>query len=379
MNKKAAIQSLQNIANYLDNSNLHTQADSITSVMTKIAQGSNFYFSDFGDGARTEIEPSTPPILKDIPSQNIELENPKITDIKTEEIKVGNETISIPSKLLSKGTMKFGDQLYRLYYDKNKKEFYYLSADGKKGVPLDANGEVKEVRNKKRDWWKQIGMRRLFGDWKLPNLNKSIAVEPYLRKKVIPEISRAVRPLGNALRDNVTRPVTDILGAAGDELGIKSPSRDDPHMADAKFNLGNSDNRETVPSKVPNTGDKVNTEIKTQEPSGPKPVEPPKTDGAKDVVKSRGSELKDITTANDLLFWSMSVSLGKPYGPGLAKDVIEKPEYYYNRQNMSKIVGLIVKLAESPSVAKINSRIKGLRSEAINMLYAKIRDTEKVK
>ena len=52
---------------------------------------------------------------------------------------------------------------------------------------------------------------------------------------------------------------------------------------------------------------------------------------------------------------------------------------YYNRKNMSKIVGLIVKLAESATVAKINPKIKEFRRGAIDMLYAKIRDTEKVK
>jgi hypothetical protein len=64
---------------------------------------------------------------------------------------------------------------------------------------------------------------------------------------------------------------------------------------------------------------------------------------------------------------------------GLAKDVRSKPEYYYNRKNMSKIVGLIVRLAESATVAKINPNIKGFRRGAIDMLYAKIRETEKVK
>ena len=378
MNKKATVQKLQIIANYLDNKNLHLQADTITKVMTKIAQ--NYYFSEFGDEEKAETGPDTPPIIKEETSNTDDI--PKLADLTPTQINLGGEIVNLPPGLETKGKMRFGDQLYSLYYDKNKKEFYYLSADGKKGVPLDSNGKVKEVRSKRRDWWKQIGMRSLFGDWRLPNLSKSIPVEPYLRKKGIPEISRAVRPLGNAIRDNVTRPVTDILGAAGDELGIKSPGRDDPYMADAKFNLGNSDNRETVPNKVPNTGDRVETDIKFQDPVNNEPVKPADTqsnDGASDIAKSKGSELKDINSPNDLLFWCMSTSLGIPYGPGLATDVRQKPEYYYNRKNMSKIVDMIVKLAESPSVAKINPRIKGYRRDAIQKLYEKIRESETVK
>ena len=48
----------------------------------------------------------------------------------------------------------------------------------------------------------------------------------------------------------------------------------------------------------------------------------------------------------------------------------------YNRQTQQQIVNLIVKLSESPYVAKINNRIKGFRKDAIQLLYGKIRSIE---
>mgnify|MGYP003333676855 CR=1 FL=1 len=60
----------------------------------------------------------------------------------------------------------------------------------------------------------------------------------------------------------------------------------------------------------------------------------------------------------------------------MSSNVRKNSSKYYNRQTQQQIVNLIVKLSESPYVAKINNRIKGFRKDAIQLLYGKIRSTE---
>jgi hypothetical protein len=252
-----------------------------------------------------------------------------------------------------------------VWYDKtNKRDFY----------PVDNSGKMLERRQKspfRLD--KALGIK--FPNAKLPRVTN---LEERLRKDVVKPLSNTLREtIGDPLRDTVTKPITGVLGRAGEQVGISSPGRKSEEEADLAFSQGESENRET---QSPVDAKEVVTKPFDVDPKKPEPTKPePTPTNVDDVIKNRGSELRNIASPNDLLFWCMSVSLGISYGPGLAKDVRSKPEYYYNRKNMSKIVGLIVRLAESATVAKINPNIKGFRRGAIDMLYAKIRETEKVK
>ena len=326
MDKKAALNNLGKIANVLDSQNLHKAADAVTNVMHKIASDSILDVQSITGESNAEVQ-----TFLNLPDGQKEVPNSK----------------------------NF------VWYDKtNKRDFY----------PVDESGKMLERRQKspfRLD--KALGIK--FPNAKLPRITN---LEERFRKDVSKPIEHALRDsVGDPLRDTVTRPITDVLGRAGEQVGISSPGRKSPEEADLAFSQGESVNRET---QAPVNAREVVTKPFDVDPapkSEPKPA--PAPNNAEDIIRSRGSELRNISSPNDLLFWCMSVSLGISYGPGLAKDVVAKPEYYYNRKNMSKIVGLIVKLAESPTVAKINPRIKDFRRGAIDMLYSKIRETEKVK
>ncbi len=347
MDKKAALTSLNKIANILDIENLHKEADIITNVMVKIA-------SDIVDvesvTAESNAEGQT---FLNLPSGQLE----------------------VPKILMSQNPLQIKDKTYHLGYDTGNKTFVWYDKTNKRDFyPVDNSGKMRE-RRKKSPWRldKALGL-------KLPNINlpRVTNLEERLRKDVVKPLSNELRDtLGNPLRDNVTKPITGVLGRAGEQLGIDSPGRKSVEEADLAFSQGESENRDT-------TNPVDSTEVVKKpfdvDPVKPEPVKPePGPNNVDDVIANRGAELRNIASPNDLLFWCMSVSLGISYGPGLAKDVRSKPEYYYNRKNMSKIVGLIVRLAESARVEKINPKIKGFRRGAIDMLYAKIRETEKVK
>ena len=348
MDKKAALNSLNKIANILDIEKLHKEADIITNVMVKIA-------SDIVDVESVTAESNSDgQTFLNLPGGQLE----------------------VPNILMSQNPLQIKDKAYHLGYDTGNRTFVWYDKTNKRDFyPVDNSGKMLERRKKspfRLD--KALGVK--FPNAKLPRITN---LEERFRKDVVKPLSNELRDaLGNPLRDNVTKPITGVFGRAGEQLGIDSPGRKSKEEADLAFSQGESENRDTT-NPVDSTK-VVKKPFDVPVPEKDKPVVPPKKDDSTDdIIKNRGAELRNIASPNDLLFWCMSVSLGISYGPGLAKDVRSKPEYYYNRKNMSKIVGLIVRLAESATVAKINPNIKGYRRGAIDMLYAKIRETEKVK
>lgn len=350
MNRKSALISLQKIANVLDGQNLHNEADAVTKVMYKIA--SDKIIDVEGVTAESNAERQT---FLNLPGGQKE----------------------VPQILMSQNPLQIKGNTYHLGYDTGNKNFVWYNKENKRDFyPVDASGKMLERRQKspfRLD--KALGIK--FPNAKLPRITN---LEERFRKDVSKPIEHALRDtLGDPLRDNVTKPITGVLGRAGEQLGISSPGRKSEEEADLAFSQGESENRET---QAPVDAKEVVTKPFDVDPKPepqPTPQPTPGPSNVDDIIRSRGSELKNIASPNDLLFWCMSVSLGISYGPGLAKDVRSKPEYYYNRKNMNKIVGLIVRLAESPTVAKINPNIKGFRRGAIDMLYAKIRQSESKK
>jgi hypothetical protein len=347
MDKKAALNSLEKIANILDIEKLHKEADTVTKIMIKIA-------SDIIDVDSVTAESNSKgQAFLNLPGGQKE----------------------VPSVLMSQNPLQIKGKTYHLGYDTGSKNFvWYDKGNMRDFYPVDSSGKMLERRQKspfRLD--KALGIK--FPNAKLPRVTN---LEERLRKDVVKPLSNTLREtIGDPLRDTVTKPITGVLGRAGEQVGISSPGRKSEEEADLAFSQGESENRET---QSPVDAKEVVTKPFDVDPKKPEPTKPePTPTNVDDVIKNRGSELRNIASPNDLLFWCMSVSLGISYGPGLAKDVRSKPEYYYNRKNMSKIVGLIVKLAESATVAKINPKIKEFRRGAIDMLYAKIRDTEKVK
>lgn len=346
MNKKAALDSLEKIATILDIQNLHNQADTITKIMLKIA-------SDIVD-----------------------------VDSVTAESNIDGQTFlnlpggqkEVPNVLMSKNPLQIKGKTYHLGYDTGNRNFVWYDKENMRDFyPVDESGKMLERRQKspfRLD--KALGVK--FPNAKLPRITN---LEERLRKDVVKPVSNVLREtIGDPLRDTVTKPITGVLGRAGEQVGISSPGRKSEEEADLAFSQGESENRET---QAPVESTEVVTRPFDVEPRKPEPQPTPGPSNVDDIIRNRGGELRNIASPNDLLFWCMSVSLGISYGPGLAKDVRSKPEYYYNRKNMSKIVGLIVRLAESSAVAKINPKIKDFRRGAIDMLYSKIRESEKVK
>jgi hypothetical protein len=346
MNKKSALKNLQKIANILDSQNLHREADTLTTVMIKMASDN----------------------ILDVESITAEFNK----DGKT-FLNLPSGQKEVPSVLMSKNPLQIKDNTYHLGYDTGNKNFVWYNKENKRDFyPVDESGKMLE-RRQKSPWRLDKALGIKFPNAKLPRITN---LEERFRKDVSKPIEHTLRDtLGDPLRDTVTKPITGVLGRAGEQIGISSPGRKSPEEADLAFSQGESVNRET---QAPVNAKEVVTKPFDVDPK-PEPQPTPGPSNVDDLIRNRGAELKNIASPNDLLFWCMSVSLGITYGPGLAKDVRSKPEYYYNRKNMSKIVGLIVRLAESPTVAKINPNIKGFRRGAIDMLYSKIRESEKVK
>jgi hypothetical protein len=341
MNKRITLAKIQAIANELDNNGLFAQADSLTKVMVKIA-------ANIMDVAN-------------LPSESNETGQTFIS--------VNNEKIPIPLSLVGKNEIKVKGKSYTLGYDSGNKNFVlYDKTNMRDFYPVDSQGKMLERRQKS-----PFRLDKALGV-KLPNakLPRITNLEERLRKDVVQPISHEVRDaLGNPIRDNITKPITGVLGRAGEQMGIKSPGRKSQEEADLAFSQGESENRDTQPSV------KKDDVAPTPEPTpGPTPVPEPTPEPIEDIIKTRGAEIKNINSPNDLLFWCMSVGTNNSYSSELAKGVRSNPSAYYNRQTQTRILNWIVKMAESPVVAKINPRIKGFRKDAIQLLYTKIRSVE---
>jgi len=341
MNKKITLAKIQNLANELDNQGLFKEADSLTQVMVKIA-------ANIVD-------------VSDLLTESDETGKTFVT--------INDEKVPVPSSLAGKNQVEVKGKSYTLGYDSGSKNFVlYNKANMRDFYPVDSQGKMLERRQKS-----PFRLDKALGV-KLPNakLPRITNLEERLRKDVVQPISHEVRDaLGNPIRDNITKPITGVLGRAGEQMDIKSPGRKSQEEADLAFSQDESENRDTQPSV------KKDDVAPTPEPTpGPTPVPEPTPEPIEDIIKTRGAEIKNINSPNDLLFWCMSVGTNNSYSSELAKGVRSNPSAYYNRQTQTRILNWIVKMAESPVVAKINPRIKGFRKDAIQLLYTKIRSVE---
>ncbi len=370
MDKISIISNLQQIADTLDNKNLFAQAEKLTNLMVKIAQITTGEDErDFQDYENKQFTDR----LREIPSSNTDIK-PQI-DENTNTVSVDGKLVKIPNNLQRE---KFFDKkLYKLRYDPEYKRFFYFNEKNKDIKILDANGKTTEPRSKRYDLWKQVGGRGLFGDLRLPNLNKSIPIEPFVRKELIPDIARVVRPGGDLVKKVITKPVSDTVGALTDDLGVKLPGRDTPSQADAKNQLGQSSDRSQVPVIVSDESKDV-PGVTVDLQGGPQAVEPTAPtatsvsggrgsgDGRGDIKISK-NQLKDIKSPDDLLFWSMMVGNNIQY----SKYDKSKEKQYYSKDNKPNTLNYINKLTSSSWVEKINPQIKNFKNEAINKLNKK--------
>ena len=345
MNQRITLAKIQAIANELDNNGLYAQADSLTKVMVKIA-------ANVVD-------------VSDLPTQSNAQGETAFTLPNGEELVV-------PPALVGKSPLTIKGKTYTLGYDSGTKNFvWYDKSNMRDFYPVDSQGKMLE-RRQKSPWRLDKALGIKLPKTKLPRITN---LEERLRKDVVQPISHEVRDaLGNPIRDTITKPITGVLGRAGEQLGIESPGRKSKEEADLAFSQGESENRDTQP---PVKKDDVTPTPEPKPEPTPEPTpgpEPPKN--VDEVIKGRGAEIKNINSPNDLLFWCMSVGTGNSYSAELAKGVRTNPTAYYNRKNQTSILNWIVTMAESPYVAKLNPRIKGYRKDAIQLLYSKIRSVE---
>jgi hypothetical protein len=375
MNKNIIISNLIQIAEVLDSKQMFSQAELLTNVMVKIAQSD----SDLNEYEKSETLKSTgynPYSFKEkIESPEIE-SKPELASGPGNIIDVNNKKFVIPSKLTMEKT--FDGKKFRLEIDEENGNLYYIYREDNKPnlvVPVDKeSGNIQEVRGKGRvDLLKMFGIDKIFGKEKLPRLSP---VEQYFRRKVVPKATKVVKPLGNAARDLITRPlITDPLGAVADDLGLSTTGRDETYMADAKFQLGNSDDRSTVSTNVENSSlVDIKNESKPQEPTlqlvvPSEPEGSATTDGTTDdaidpLIKSNGKTLRDIKNPKDLLFWSMMVANRIPFSSWS----IDKEQEYYSQDRYDNTLSMINKLTSSNWVKRINPNIAGFKDGAISEL-----------
>ena len=360
MNKNVIISNLIQIAEVLDSKQMFNQAERLTDVMVKIAQITT------GEEERIlqELEnESFNSRLKDVPNSTGE-DKPETSD--TISLIVNGKSVRVPKDIET--TKIYDKERFKLNFDPDNNQLFYKSENGKKNVVLDKDGNVREVRPKRYDFTKQIGLRKMFGNWRLPNLNKSIPLEPYLRKELIPDVAKVVRPIGNVAKQTITKPITDTLGAAADDLGIGVPGRDNPFMADAKFDLGPSSDPTPITLKPSEESVEIKAPISLPEPTGAKAVKPKDSstsggDGP-NSIKIPKDQLKDIKTPDDLLFWSMMVGNDISY----SSYDIKKENKYYSKNNKQNTTDFINKLTSSSWVNKINPKIREMKNQAISLL-----------
>jgi hypothetical protein len=340
MNKKITLAKIQNLANELDNQGLFKEADSLTQVMVKIA-------ANVVDVAN-------------LPTESDETGETFIT--------VNNEKIQVPISLVGKNQVEVKGKSYTLGYDSGTKNFVlYDKTNMRDFYPVDSQGKMLERRQKS-----PFRLDKALGV-KLPNakLPRVTNLEEKVRKNVVKPVSNTLREIiGDPLRDNVTKPITGVLGRAGEQISVRSPGMKSKEESALAHALGESENRDTQPSV------KKDDVAPTPEPT-PEPTPSPTPEPIDDIIAKRGAEIKNINSPNDLLFWCMSVGTNNSYSAELAKGVRSNPSAYYNRQNQNNILNWIVKMTESPAVAKINPRIKGFRKDTVQLLYSKIRSTSK--
>jgi hypothetical protein len=368
MNKNVIISNLIQIAEVLDSKQMFNQAERLTDVMVKIAQND----SDLNEYEKSETLKSTGynpySFNKKIESPEVE-GKPELGSGPGNIIDVNDKKFVIPSKLTMEKT--FDGKKFRLEIDEENGNLYYIYREDNKPnlvVPVDKkSGNIQEVRGKGRvNLLRMFGIDKIFGKAKLPRLSP---VEQYFRRKIAPEATKVVKPLGNVVRDTITRPLTDALGAVADDLGLSTTGRDSRYMADAKFQLGNSDDRSTVPTNVENLSlvDIKPEAVRPSEPEGSATTNGTKGDAIDSKIKSNGKTLKDIKTPEHLLFWSMMVGNDIDFSIYDRK----KENVYYSEKNKQNTMNFINKLTSSSWVNKINPNIRGMKNQAMSLLNDK--------
>lgn len=359
MNKNVIISNLIQIAEVLDSKQMFSQAERLTNVMVKIAQTT-------GEDERDSEDYGTDGFisrLEHVPNSTGE-DKPETSD--TISLTVNGKSVKVPKDIES--TKIYDKELFKLNFDPENNQLFYKSENGKKNVFLDKDGKVREIRPKRYDLAKQIGLRKMFGNWRLPNLNKSIPLEPYLRKELIPDLARVFRPIGDVVKKTITRPFTNTLGAAADDLGISIPNRDQTFMANAKFDLGPSSDPTPITSKPSKDSVEIIAPINLPKPTGSSVVAPnnssTKGGDGPNSIKIPKDQLKDIKTPDDLLFWSMMVGNDIPY----SSYDIKKENKYYSKNNKQNTTDYINKLTSSSWVNKINPKIREMKNQAISLL-----------
>ena len=379
MNKNVIISNLIQIAEVLDSKQMFSQAERLTNVMVKIAQITTG--EDERDLEKLENEQILSR-LKDVPTPLGE-DKPELGSGPGNIIDVNDKKFVIPSKLTMEKT--FDGKKFRLEIDEESGNLYYIYREDNKPnlvVPVDKkSGNTQEVRGKGRvNLLRMFGIDKIFGKAKLPRLSP---VEQYVRRKVVPEATKVVKPLGNAARDLITRPLlTNPLGAVADDLGLSTTGRDQPFMADAKHQLGNSDDRSTVPTNVENSSAvDIKNESKLPEPTGPEAVAPSNPTGSTPGGSggSGGSgggmmlsknQIRDIKSPEDLLFWSMMV--GDKNNQIKFRDYDRsKEKEYYSQERHDSTKNYIMALSESKWANSINPELKGFQAEALSKLENK--------
>lgn len=235
------------------------------------------------------------------------------------------------------------DKEYKLLFDVENKKFFWYNEKSKKSFLIDDNGKIYDPRSKRYDFLKAMGLRRILGDWRLPNLNKMIPLEPFFRKEFVPLVAKPLRNLGDEARP-IGRAITTPLGDLGEQVGIKSIGRPSDEQKSMELKFEKSPDRETKTVKQPSKILKTKIPFKTPH------------------------YIRDIKTSDDLLFWAMILSLKLSYDLYDPND----ERLYYNEENKNTILSYLNKMAESKSIIRQNSKIPSLLSGAIQILNQKI-------
>ena len=350
MNRISHINNLLKLAFEYDSKRQYQKANEITKMLTKLAQD-NDDNDDNDDLTTGESEPQPVVILSDQEGKTLL----QLSD---------GERIEIPKGLKLKD--KFAEKDFLLSYDPNKKQFLYMSEDRKTAFPLDPANKVQEIRGKKYDFWKSTGFRDLFGDWRLPNLNKIIPLEPFARKSVI-DLSHTFRPLGNEIKDDIRTNITDPLTEEIQGLGGNVPGGKTPEFSAAEDKLGKSEDRSSVQS-IPSSS---TSPVPGSESTSSKPTNETPDGSVDQAIKSNGATLKNIKTPKDLLFWSMMVANKIPFSTW-SKD---KESEYYSSDNYNSTLAMIDKLTSSNWVKRINPAIASMKQGAISELDSRTKKT----
>ena len=206
------------------------------------------------------------------------------------------------------------------------------------------------------------GLRRIFGDWKLPNLSKVVPIEPILRKTVN-EVAQVVRnTVGDPLRP-VTRSITDPLTNVLNSAGGTAPGQKSDAQIDAEKKLGPSTDRTSTDSKVTKTDVDNSVKVNTTAPAT-------STAPTKSTTNDTGipnNTLASIRDGNSLLFWAMMVGNNIPY----SSYVRNNDNFYYAPEKKQNTLNKLNQIASNPNIKRLYPLIPTFLDAAITKLEQK--------